>query len=195
MLLISLKELLPVSIKYILLNNSIYNALFTIFLIPIIIYLIINTLNKNINNTNSLYRVGVVALIVMILHNTLEGIITFMTSIINIKLGLKITLAIILHNIPEGIIISIPIYYSTKSKKRALIYTLIASLSELLGALIIYLLFKPFLNANIINIFIYIVGSLMIIISITDIFKEALSYNNILWILIGIVLSLLILLI
>ena len=191
MIIISLNELLPISIKYIIKNNNIYNSLEILILIPIIIYYIINNINKN--NDNNLYRVGVVALIAMILHNILEGLITLLTPLINLKIGLKIIIAMIIHNIVEGIIIAIPIYYSTNSKRRALIFTLIASLSEVLGALIIYILFKSYLNAYLINIFIYIVGSLMIIISIKDIFKEALSYNNKLWILIGILLSLIIL--
>ena len=195
MVLMSLKELLPISIKYMLMNNNIYNAIGILFIIPIIIYFIINLLNKNINNDISLYRVGVVSMIVLIIHNTLEGIITFMTSMINIKLGIKLALAIMMHNIPEGIIISIPIYYSTKSKKKAFIYTFVASISELCGALIIYLIFKSYINAYILNILLYIVGSLMIIIAIKEIFKEVFKYNNLLWILIGILLSLFILLI
>ena len=192
MLLISLKELLPISIKYILINNNIYNSLIILITIPIIIYLIINKLNKN-NYTNNLYRVGVVTFIAMIIHNTLEGLITLLTSLINTKLGVKIALAIIAHNIPEGIIISTLIYYSTNSKRRAFIYTLITSLSELLGALIIYYLLYSYLNAYILNIFIYITGSLMIIISIKELYKESLSYNNYLWFMIGILLSLFIL--
>ena len=192
MLLISLKELLPISIKYILLNNSINNATIILISIPVAIYLIIKITN---NNNNSLYRVGVVTLIAMIIHNILEGIITMMSSVINIKLGLKLTLAILIHNISEGICISIPIYYSTKSKNKALIYTFIASISELLGSLIIYYIFKNYLNSNILNILLYITGSLMIIIAIKEIYKESLKYKNILWFITGIILSLFILLI
>ena len=48
-------------------------------------------------------------------------------------------MAIALHNIPEGIAISIPIYYATKSKVKALYYTFISALSEPFGALITYL--------------------------------------------------------
>ena len=37
-----------------------------------------------------------------------------------------ICLAIALHNIPEGISIAVPIYYSTGSKFKAIIYTLLS---------------------------------------------------------------------
>ena len=51
-------------------------------------------------------------------------------------LGISICIAIALHNIPEGISIAIPIYYSSKSKKKTILYTFIASLSEPFGAIL-----------------------------------------------------------
>lgn len=195
MALISIKELIPNSLSYIILTSNKYYSLSIILVIPIIIYLFINFFNKNINNQDSLYRVGILNMIALIIHNIPEGIITFMTSTINFKLGLKLALAIITHNIPEGIIISIPIYYATKNRLKAFFYTLIAGLSEVFGALIIYLLFKNLINMLIINIIMYIIGCLMIIIVIKDLIPAILKYNNIIWIMIGIVLSLFILII
>ena len=69
------------------------------------------------NKENSLYKVGLLSMIAIILHNIPEGIVTFIVSNSNIILGLSICIAIALHNIPEGISIAIPLYYSTKSKK------------------------------------------------------------------------------
>ena len=195
MALISIKELIPNSLSYIILTSNKYYSLSIILVIPIIIYLFINFFNKNINIQDSLYRVGILNMIALIIHNIPEGIITFMTSTINFKLGLKLALAIITHNIPEGIIISIPIYYATKNRLKAFFYTLIAGLSEVFGALIIYLLFKNLINMLIINIIMYIIGCLMIIIVIKDLIPAILKYNNIIWIMIGIVLSLFILII
>ncbi|MBR1416428.1 MAG: ZIP family metal transporter [Bacilli bacterium] len=194
MILISIKELIPSPIKYILITNNIYTSLSIIISIPIIIYLLFFLVNKIIKNNNSLYRVGVLNTLTLILHNIPEGIVTFMSSKINIKLGLKLTLAIIAHNIPEGICISIPIYYATKNRKKAFIYTLIAGISELFGALLVYILFNKYITSSILNIILYSIGCLMIIISIKEILPEVLKYNNYLWILIGILLSLFILL-
>ena len=195
MILISIKELTITPIKYILITNNIYNSLFIIILIPIIIYLIISYINKNNNTTNSLYRVGVVSAITLMLHNIPEGIITFMTSSINIKLGIKLSLAIIAHNIPEGILISIPIYYATKNRRVALHYTLLAALSEVFGGLFFYLLFNKYITISILNIILYIIGCLMIIISLKEILPEILKYKNNLWFMIGVLLSLFILII
>ena len=191
MILISLKELIPISLFY-LINNI---SFIYILLIPIIIYNIISILNKNLENQNSLYRVGVLSMIVMIIHNILEGTVTFMSSYIDLHIGIKMTLAIIAHNIPEGILISMPIYYSTKSRGKAFIYTSIAALCEVFGALLIYLIFKTYINYLIINIFLYIIGCIMITISFKEILPEIIKYNNKLLFMLGIILSLFILLI
>ena len=195
MILISIKELTITPIKYILLTNNIYNSLFIIVITPIIIYFIINSINKTIDNSNSLYRVGVLSAITLVLHNIPEGIITFMTSSININLGIKLSLAIIAHNIPEGILISIAIYYATRNRGRAFIFTLIAGLSEVFGGLLFYILFNKYITINLINIILYIIGCLMIIISLKEILPEVLKYKNNLWIMIGVFLSLFILII
>ena len=79
----------------------------------IIIYLI----NKKITQKqDDLYRVGILSMIALMLHNLPEGIVTFLSSYQNIALGLKLSLAIMMHNIPEGISIAVPIYYSTGKK-------------------------------------------------------------------------------
>ena len=75
---------------------------------------------------NHLKRVGLIAMLAIILHNIPEGIATYLTSSTNTKLGITLTIAIALHNIPEGISISIPIYYATKNKGHAFLYTLIS---------------------------------------------------------------------
>ena len=193
MTLISIKELIPIPLKYIYLNYNFKVFLAILIIIPIIIYIFINLLNKQLKNGNSLYRVGVLNTISLILHNTLEGIVTFITTITNYTLGLKLGLAIMAHNIPEGISIAVPIYYSTKNRFKSFIYTLIAGSSEIFGALIFYLLFKNIINQGIINILLYIIGCLMIIISIKEILPEVLKFNNKIWILIGILFSLFIL--
>ena len=63
----------------------------------------------------------------------------------NLSKRFMLVLAVVLHNIPEGISISVPIYYSTGSKKKAIFYTLISALSEPLGALLAFIFLKIFI--------------------------------------------------
>ena len=49
-----------------------------------------------------------------------------------------IAVAIAIHNIPEGIATSVPIYYSTGSRKRAFMVSFFSGITEPLGAIIGY---------------------------------------------------------
>ena len=171
-LFISLFDLLKEGIKLINNNKNIFIIILFILLGFIITYLINNLINKN----DSLYRVGVLSIISIILHNIPEGMITCISSKISIDLQLKLILAITLHNIPEGITISIPIYYSTNSKKKAFIYSFISGFSELIGYLLCMFIFKN-IDINLLGYILLIVVGVMIYLSI-HLFLESLKYKK-----------------
>lgn len=178
MLFISILDLLPES--YILLKK-IYTFKPTILmiLIGINIGIILSLyIQKNVSNNNQLYRVGVISMIIIIIHNIPEGMATYIASNTNINLGIKLTIAIALHNIPEGISIAIPIYYSTNSKIKAILYTFISGLSELLGAIITYVFLYNYINNIILGLLFSIIAGIMIYISIKELLPESLSYNK-----------------
>lgn len=183
MITISIIDLIPNSILLLIKNYNIIYTLFLIimgFLLGVIISSIIDKkVEKSSKNGFKLYKLGIITTIVIMLHNIPEGIATFITTTNNTKLGIMLTIAIALHNIPEGISISIPIYYSTNSKLKAFIYTLISGLSEPLGALISYLFLSKFINNNILGIIYSIIAGMMINISINELYKEAIEYNKI----------------
>lgn len=85
--------------------------------------------------------------------------------------------AIAMHNIPEGISISVPIYYATGSRVKALGYTLISALSEPLGALLSYLVLARFVNDFMLGILYSLIAGIMIEISVVNLFPTSLSYN------------------
>ena len=105
------------------------------------------------------------------------GIITFVSSSKNISLGLSLSLSIALHNIPEGIAIAIPIYYGENSKKKAFYYTLIAALSEPLGALI-GIMFINNINDYLFAILLSLTSGIMIYLSIFELYKEGKIYRK-----------------
>jgi len=168
---ISLFDLLKEGINLIN-NKNIIIILFYILIGLLITYII----NKKIDNHDSLYRVGVISIISIMLHNIPEGIITYLSSKISINLQFKLILAIALHNIPEGITISIPIYYSTNSKIKAFFYTFISGFSELLGYLICMFFIKN-INNNILGYLLLIVTGIMIYLSYHLLF-ESLKYKK-----------------
>ena len=193
MLLLSIKELIPVPSYYFLKNYSLWKVILYLGSIALLALIIFNLSNKKINTDNSLYRVGVLSMITLLLHNIPEGVITLMSSMTNYKLGIKLGLAIMAHNIPEGICISVPIYYATKSRGKAFLYTFIAGIAEVIGALIIYILFKNYITYTVLNGILFFIGCLMILICIKELIPEAKTYKNNFWILYGFLLSLFIL--
>ena len=179
MLSMSIIDLLPESIK--LLNETLTKntAYIYLLLITIITLFVFSIIDKIINtNENDLYRVGVLSMLAIIIHNIPEGIITFLTAKINIKLGIKIAIAITLHNIPEGISIAVPIYYGTKSKKKAISMTLISAISEPFGALLAYIFLKNEITNKTLGIILGIIAAIMSKISIIELLPKSLSYKE-----------------
>ncbi len=186
MLTVSITDLIPSSIGGLLKTYYFFPAIL-IVLIFIVLGIIISTLiNKYIPDISSkdisnkgLFKVGIISMIAIILHNVPEGIATFMTSTKNIQLGLSLAVAIALHNIPEGISISVPIYYSTKSKLKSLFYTFISGVSEPVGAIIAYLFLAPLMNDIIMSLLLAVIAGIMIAISMYELIPASLKYNRI----------------
>ncbi len=84
----------------------------------------------------------------ILLHNLPEGMVTFMAGYTDLSLGLSMMAAIALHNIPEGMSVSIPIYYSTKSRWKAVRAAFLSGMSEPLGALLTYFCCGPCLAGS-----------------------------------------------
>ena len=174
MITMSLVDLIPEG--YNLLRSS--NIALLWLLLSINIGIIISMLiDKNIHGPN-LYRVGVINLIAIIIHNIPEGIITYIMCTHNLKLGITLAIAIALHNIPEGISISLPIYYSGKGRGCALFYTFISGLSEIFGALISMLFLNKIMDNYIIGTLFGIIAGIMLYISIYELIPEAIKYKN-----------------
>ncbi len=182
MLTISIIDLIPNSFLLIIDNYSKIYTLFLIiigFLIGILLSSIIDQkVDKSAKNSTKLYKLGLIAMLVIMMHNIPEGIATYITTTQNTKLGLILTMAIALHNIPEGISISIPIFCSTKSKSKAFLYTLISGISEPIGALISYLFLAKFIDNTILGVIYSIIAGMMINISINELYKESVNYNK-----------------
>ena len=176
---VSITDLIPSSFFTILFNYNTIPAYLIIFLSFIIGVIIVLFLNKVMNfNNDTLYKLGILSMIALIIHNFPEGIATFIGSIQDKSLGLKLSLAIMMHNIPEGISIAVPIYYATGSKKKALLPTLISGLAEPLGALLALIFLKNYITPVMISITLLLVAGIMITLSINEMLPKATSYRE-----------------
>ena len=178
MVCVSFVDLIPEGFIYF---SSIFNgfpAIIILFIFFIIGIIVSDFFGKHMNSgEGELYRVGIVSMIVIVLHNIPEGIATFLSTQNNFKLGLSLSIAIAFHNIPEGISISVPIYYSTNSKIKAFFYVLISSLSEPFGAFIAFLFLHGF-NNFIMGIFMGIIAGIMFYISFYELLPSSYKYKS-----------------
>ena len=192
MIFVSFTDLIPNS--YNLFTNT-YSIIFSILLLLVAMnigVILSKTINKFVpNNNNSLYRVGILSMLAIILHNIPEGIATYITNCSDITLGLSLTIAIAAHNIPEGISISVPIFYATGSKLKAFLYTFISGISELIGAVLAAIFLAPFISDTLMAFLYSIIAGIMIYLSITELLKTSLNYKKysitLIWFIVGIV--------
>lgn len=179
MFFLSILDLIPESIIFLTNSYKIKPSILitlVFFVLGICLSIIINKLFPSTMNNKSLYKLGIITMIGITIHNIPEGIATFITTNENIKLGISITIAITMHNIPEGISIALPIYYYTKSKKKAIFYTMICAISEPIGAIIAYLFLKP--NYLTLGIVYAIIAGIMTYISMYELFPSITKYKR-----------------
>ena len=172
MITVSLIDLIPESFSYLSTYYYPFPALLFVLICFVIGVLISSFIDYYIPENNPIYKIGIISLIAIIMHNIPEGMATFIASDTDIKLGITLTIAIALHNIPEGITIALPIFYSTKSRKRALLYTTIAGLSEFFGALITCIFLKDYITYKFMGYLLAIIAGIMIQISFYELLPE-----------------------
>jgi len=127
-----------------------------------------------------LKRTGISSTIAIAIHNFPEGLITFMAALYDPAMGIAIAIAIIIHNIPEGIAMAAPIYHATGSKAKAFLVSLIAGLTEPLGALIAWLVLRNVFDdfEGAFGIVFAVVGGIMVFVAIHQLLPTAQKYGK-----------------
>lgn len=192
MITVSITDLIPESFKILTSKFYLFPSILILLIflsIGVIFSLLIDKYlpdnESNIKN-KGLYRVGIISMLAIILHNIPEGIATFISS--NTSIGLSLVIAISCHNIPEGISISVPIYYATKSKLKSFVYTFISAISEPFGALLAFLFLSNFNTDNIMGYLFAFIAGIMLHISFYELIPTSHNYkakNSIYYLIIG----------
>ncbi|MBR1413848.1 MAG: ZIP family metal transporter [Bacilli bacterium] len=196
---ISITDLIPNASYSIITNYNLTKGIL-ICLLPflcgiILISYLTNKIDKYKYTSNDLYKLGILSMITLMLHNLPEGIATFMSSYNNINLGIKLSVAIMLHNIPEGISIAVPIYYATNNRLLAIKKAFISGLAEPLGAILAFIFLHNYINDSLINIVLILVAGIMITLSINEILPQALKYKENKYIYLGLLIGAIIIII
>jgi zinc transporter, ZIP family len=125
-----------------------------------------------------LMRIGTFTAIAIGVHNFPEGIATFMSAMSDVTVGVSIAVAVAIHNIPEGIAVSVPVYYATGSKKKALTWSVLSGFSEPIGAIAGYFILTLF-NTDISLGYVFgMVAGIMVYISFDELLPAAHKYGK-----------------
>ncbi len=145
-----------------------------------------NVVDKRLLSTGFVVTMGI------IIHNFPEGMAVFLSSFTDLRLGIMLAFAVAIHNIPEGMAVAAPIYHATQSRAKAIKYAFISGMAEPLGAVIAYLLLKPYLDQNIISYVFAVVAGVMVYISFDELlpasFRDEYGHNAILGVVTGMIL-------
>jgi len=125
-----------------------------------------------------LERTGVFTALAVGVHNFPEGMVTFLAALADPALGASVAVAIALHNIPEGISVSVPIFYATGDRRRALIWSLLSGLAEPIGALVGYVVLRRFLTPDVMGSLFGAVAGVMVYISLDELLPTSRAYGQ-----------------
>jgi ZIP family zinc transporter len=180
MIFISFVEFLMISIKnigFLYANIGFFLGIIAIYLLDLLIPHIYEE-EKTVGDGRKLKKIGMLVALGIAIHNIPEGIAVSFSSISSIKLGILVAVAIALHNIPEGISVSAPIYYATKSKRKALWYSFLSGIVEPIGAILALLLLYPFINGFNLNFMFAVVAGIMVFISFDELLPTCFRYKK-----------------
>ena len=125
-----------------------------------------------------LMRMGMFSALAIGIHNFPEGLATFMSGLTDPTLGVSIAVAIAIHNIPEGLAVSAPIFYATKSRKKAFVWSFLSGLAEPIGALIGYFVLRSIFNEATFGVIFASVAGIMVYISLDELLPTAEEYGE-----------------
>jgi len=127
-----------------------------------------------------LHLMGFKAAVAIALHNFPEGIAAFVAMLADPSVGATVAFAIAVHNMPEGVCVALPIYYATNSRIKAFLWALLAGISELIGALIAWIVLssaEQTVNKTVFGALFGLVGGMMIMIVISEFLPTGHRYD------------------
>lgn len=125
-----------------------------------------------------LMRIGTFTAIAIGVHNFPEGIATFMSAMSDVTVGISIAIAVAIHNIPEGIAVSVPVYYATGSKRKALLWSVLSGFSEPIGAVAGYFILTLFSTDISLGYVFGMVAGIMVYIAFDELLPAAHKYGK-----------------
>jgi zinc transporter, ZIP family len=138
----------------------------------------VEEMDKDPSRDPALLKMGTFTAAAIAIHNFPEGIATFTAVLYDPAVGVAVAVAVAIHNIPEGIAVSVPVYYATGSRWKALKLSFLSGLAEPLGAVAAFLILMPYLNDVMFGLVFSSVAGIMMFISLDELLPAAKKYDQ-----------------
>jgi len=133
MLYVSFTQLIPQAF-----DNDLSNIDLIIWLgLGFFIVVLLRYLGDSFSDLDSLKSSALLVAAAVTAHNLPEGAATIATTVQDLSAGITTSIAIAIHNIPEGLAIAAAALAAGFTKKKALIFVLVAAAAEMLGSLVV----------------------------------------------------------
>eukprot|EP01134_Creolimax_fragrantissima_P003242 CFRG3242T1 len=126
---------------------------------------------------NRLLHSGVLTAIALAIHNFPEGAAAFFAASADRSLGIGLCVALVMHNIPEGFMVSMPIYVSTGSKFKGMLWATLSGLFAIIGAFFAWLITDSNISAEFFGIIFAMTSGLLVYIAVVHLVPLMLSYD------------------
>lgn len=121
---------------------------------------------------NNLTHIGVVTTLALVLHNILEGMAVYSTTLTNSNLVITLALGVGFHNIPLGMVIASSFYHTDNDKKKTLLSVGLVSISTFIGGLFMYLFHIQEINEVVSGILLSLTLGMLFYIVVDELFPR-----------------------
>lgn len=126
----------------------------------------------------NIVHIGMLATIALIIHNIIEGMAIYLTSLNDISVGLMMSIGVGLHNVPLGIIITSTLYQSEEKTSKYWICLGSLFISSFIGGLIPYLLDISAVNEVVIGSLLSLTLGMLLYIIIFELWPKVIKTKN-----------------
>lgn len=141
----------------------------------------------------NLEHIGLVSSVALVIHNVIEGMALYGTTLSSINLGLMLCIGIGLHNIPMGLVIASTFYKSNKSMSKTLLITTGISLSTFLGGVVMAILNNSIINDFVLGVLVCVTLGMIVYIALFELLPKMLCSKDKKTVIVGTSLGILIL--
>ena len=180
--------------------NGKYNVMISlviIFFLVLVGIIILRILDKFIpdhdtHDKNNLIHVGLITALALFVHNFLEGMVIYTSFNGELRFAIMLGLGVAMHNIPLGM--SITSFYYEKGWKRALLLSLVVSLSTFVGGFFAFIFNGVFVDEFLSGIILSITLGMLLYIVLFELLPHIIESRNKKAALFGVIVGILLLL-